>query len=65
MGGEKEKQELQQTVNKEIRNHNIHLCSSRSLTEKDKYMSSKKKHKRKGRKQLDYIMVGRKMITHR
>ena len=35
MGGEKEKQVLQQTVNREIRNLNMHLYSSRSLTEKD------------------------------
>ena len=35
MVGEKQKQELQQTVNREIRNLNMHLYSSRSLTAKD------------------------------
>ena len=65
----KKKQELQQTVNREIRNLNMHLYSVRSLTEKDMlvYVKEKKKkqNKKRGRKQLDYIMVGRKLITHR
>ena len=50
----------------------MHLYSSRSLTEKDMSVyvqenknKKRKKKKKKGRKQLDYIMVGRKMIPHR
>ena len=47
MVGEKEKQELQQTVNKEIRNLNMHLYSSRSLTAKDMLVNVQEKNKKK------------------
>ena len=39
----------------------MHLYSGRSLTEKEMLVNVQgKKKKKKGRKQLDYIMVGRR-----
>ena len=49
----------------------MHLYSSTSLTEKrhvSKCPGKKKKKdtkQKKGRKRLDYIMVGRKMMSHK
>ena len=38
----------------------MHLYSGRSLTEKEMLVNVQGKKKKKGRKQLDYIMVGRR-----
>ena len=50
MVGEKEKQELQQTVNREIRNLNMHLYGTRSLTVKDMLVNVQEKKKIQNKK---------------
>ena len=70
------KRKIRITTNRSrgTRNLNMHLYGSRSLTEhyiclaQNKIKLTKKEmlvYVQKKRKQLDYIMVGRKMITHR
>ena len=58
MVGEKDNQELQQTVNREIRNLNMHLYGSRSLTAKDMLVNVREKKKK--RKETTRLYNGRK-----
>ena len=46
----KKKQELQQTVNREIRNLNMHLYGTRSLTVKDMLVNVQEKKKIQNKK---------------